>query len=89
MIEFGRYKKPKPLPREERLCKFCNLNEVENEIHFVTRCLKYEPEIKEFHKAINTKNAYFNSLTDLQKTIWLLSQECETILISFFQFQMF
>ena len=30
MIEFGRYHKPKPIPREERLCRNCSLNEVEN-----------------------------------------------------------
>ena len=32
MIEFGRYHKPKPIPREERLCRNCCLNEVENDI---------------------------------------------------------
>ena len=40
MIEFGRYKKPKPLSREERICQNCNLNEVENEIHFLTHYTK-------------------------------------------------
>ena len=40
MIEFGRYKKPKPLSREERIYQNCNLNEVENEIHFLTQCAK-------------------------------------------------
>ena len=81
MIESGRYKKPKPLPREDRLCKFCNLNEVENEIHFITRCLKYDSEREEFYKTIRKLNANFDLLNDLQKTMWLLSQECESVLI--------
>ena len=81
MIEFRRYKKPKPLPREDRLCKFCNLNEVENEIHFITRCLKYDSEREEFYKTIRKLNANFDLLNDLQKTMWLLSQECESVLI--------
>ena len=63
MIEFGRYKKPKPLPREDRLFKFCNLNEVENEIHFITRCLKYDSEREEFYKTIRKLNANFDLST--------------------------
>ena len=34
-IERGRYSRPK-VPREERICKFCN--EVESESHFILFC---------------------------------------------------
>ena len=52
MIEFGRYKKPKPLPSEERICQNCNLNEVQYEIHFITQCTKYKLERADFCRTI-------------------------------------
>ena len=36
-IETGRYSIPK-IPAEDRLCKFCNLTQVEDEMHFLTVC---------------------------------------------------
>ena len=42
-IEVGRYKDN---PREERICKLCNLNCVENEAHFLTSCPYYKDERK-------------------------------------------
>lgn len=39
-IERGRYTKPKT-PIEKRLCLFCNLNEVEDEFHFLMKCDLY------------------------------------------------
>jgi hypothetical protein len=38
-IERGRYEN---IPQEQRICKFCNSNEVENEYHFALKCQKYE-----------------------------------------------
>ena len=40
-IEVGRHCKPK-VPREERLCKVCVQNEIEDEIHFLFHCTKHE-----------------------------------------------
>ena len=42
-IEVGRYK---DTPREERICKLCNLNCVENEAHFLISCPYYKDERK-------------------------------------------
>ena len=80
MIESGRYHKPKPLPREERICRNCCLNETENEIHFLTRCSKYDSERVDFYKIICLNNANFNLLDDTNKALWLLSQEREDVL---------
>ena len=33
-IEIGRYRS---IPLEERLCRLCNMNEIEDEIHFLFR----------------------------------------------------
>jgi hypothetical protein len=38
-IEIGRYQN---IPREERLCKICNSEEVENETHLLLSCKAYE-----------------------------------------------
>jgi hypothetical protein len=42
-IETGRYTRPKT-PEEDRLCIYCNKNEVENEIHFLINCPNYTQE---------------------------------------------
>ena len=39
-VETGRYSRPQ-IPLNERLCKFCNTNSVENEIHCLMLCPLY------------------------------------------------
>ena len=41
MIEKGRHYHPK-IPPEQRLCKLCSLNEVEDEFHFMLKCTFYK-----------------------------------------------
>ena len=36
-IETGRHAKPK-IPKEERKCRYCNLDDVEDEKHFLLKC---------------------------------------------------
>ena len=36
-IELGRHQKP-CIPVEERICKFCNLGEIDDEYHFLVLC---------------------------------------------------
>lgn len=40
MIERGRYIIPR-VPPENRICPNCNLNEVEDEFHFIMKCTAY------------------------------------------------
>ena len=80
MIEFGRYKKPKPLPREGRICRNCNLNEVENDIHFLTQCTKYKLERAEFYRTMFLRILNFGLLNDRNKATWLLLLEKEELL---------
>jgi hypothetical protein len=39
LIEYGRYQQ---IPKEERICRHCNLNSIEDEFHFAFECQKYE-----------------------------------------------
>ena len=41
-IEQGRWRH---LKEEDRLCKYCKLNQVESELHFLTQCTLYERKI--------------------------------------------
>ena len=42
-IETGRHAKPKT-PKEERKCRYCNLDDVEDEEHFLLKCPLYSEE---------------------------------------------
>ena len=48
-IERGRYYKNK-VEKEKRLCKLCDLGEVEDEEHFITKCTFYRYEREQFTK---------------------------------------
>ena len=50
-IETGRYDNT---PRCERLCSLCDMNEIEDEIHFLFRCSKYS----------TIRNAFYNKIVN-------------------------
>ena len=69
-IEVGRHCKPK-VPREERLCKVCVQNEIEDEIHLLFHCTKYEY----IHKQFIAKQSQILNLTsfdDYKKLCYIL-----------------
>ena len=43
LIERGRLFRP-VIPRGERICKFCSLNEIDDEIHFLSKCSFHDSE---------------------------------------------
>ena len=71
-IKTGRYTTPKT-PLENRLCKQCNLSEIEDEEHFLINCPKYSLHPKELFWKLNNFN--FNEQSNMNKFIWLLSNE--------------
>ena len=75
MIEKGRHRIPS-IPREQRTCPTCP-TEVENEMHFLTKCSAYN----RFHLfegvAIQTPN--FRALDNDQQFVFLMSQEDKDI----------
>ena len=51
-IETGRYNK---IPRDQRFCKNCILNKIEDENHLLFECQMYEIERKELYSTIKSK----------------------------------
>ena len=65
-IERGRYKKIK---REERKCKMCTMDVVEDEIHYFFHCPKYYNIRKDLQIIFNT----LNTKNDTEKFIKIMS----------------
>ncbi len=53
-IETGRYKK---IPQNLRICQNCNMNEIENEFHFVMKCTLYQQIRNGLFKFLNESNS--------------------------------
>lgn len=79
-IEVGRYKK---IPLENRKCKICKSDDIENEIHFALECTLYAEERKQFLKVIENKYPNFHNLQNKDKFIWLMSNENSQIISDF------
>ena len=70
-IETGRHSKSK-IGKEKRLCKYCDLNEVEDEQRFLLRCTLYETLRKNLLKATALES---NLLSDEDTFISLMSSQ--------------
>ena len=57
-IETGRYTN---IPRNERICKNCTNQEIEDETHFLTRCPKFSGDL---FNSISAEVKNFTNLTD-------------------------
>ena len=78
-IEVGRYVNK---PISERICRVCEQNLVEDEIHFLCDCTKYSAERQSrFEKACNS-NDMFTSLDSFEKFVYLMGNH-ERAVISF------
>ena len=73
-VEKGRHRKTW-LPAEQRLCCHCTLSEPETELHFLTRCGKYEHIRKINFKKFETITNGFLNLSDEEKLPILLGEE--------------
>ena len=78
MIEKGRHVRPK-VDRDKRFCNFCKI-EIEDETHFLLLCPLYSPKRTVLQNACRINCSRFDSLTNGQKFIFIMSNENETIL---------
>ena len=77
VIEYGRYQN---MPQEERLCKLCDSNEVEDEYHFAMSCKTYNSLRNDFLNTtnnVNSTNMDFTNRTQLSEIMG--KKENETI----------
>ena len=79
-IESGRYKK---IPADQRLCKNCKLQCVENELHFLFICDRHSVLRQSFLTSISNYVPNFTSKSDLDKFIFLMNTE-DTYLLNTF-----
>jgi hypothetical protein len=80
-VETGRYSRPQ-IPLNERLCKFCNTNSVENEIHLLMLCPLYSDIRYElFQKALEFINN-FNMMNVENKFIELMNYDKIQIMLA-------
>ena len=73
MIEKGRHHNP-PLDRSERTCPFCE-SVIEDEIHFLIECPKYNNERIPIFRACNQSSIYFENMTNESKFIFIMTNE--------------
>ena len=85
-IEKGRFISNTYIPPKERLCKQCNLNECEDEKHFLLRCPLYTNIRESLFNTCSTSNHFFNSYNNDQKFVWLLTNEDMNIMIKVAEF---
>lgn len=70
-IETGRYCRPEK-PPDSRLCRFCNLNAVEDEKHFILHCPMYTNLRSDLFSTL-ASFTNFSSLTDNEKFKFIMS----------------
>ena len=69
-IEVGRYR---DIPLESRICKICDSDDIEDEIHFLCRCSKYDDKRRIMYSEALTLEPQFNSKDDIDKYVFLMS----------------
>ena len=66
-IETGRYTNMK---LNERFCQICNEGKIEDELHFVFQCKKYEQTRKDFLDKMFSRCKDVESFNDIEKLRW-------------------
>jgi hypothetical protein len=71
-IELGRYQ---GVPRHYRICAKCSSNVIEDELHFVFECSKYNEDRESMLFEITTVCSNFRNLNSQNKLIWLINSK--------------
>ena len=71
-IEVGRWR---GTPLEERICKLCDLGNIEDEAHFLLECTLYSTNRQNFFNRVNQRNPSFEQKNSQEKISILMSPE--------------
>ena len=77
MIEKGRHYNMKV---DDRICKFCSLNAIEDEKHFVMHCHLYEGLRHKLMDTILTLCPHFNQLSSVDQFCWIMGNNIDSII---------
>lgn len=69
-IEVGRYR---DIPLDKRLCQVCEKNEIEDEIHFLCHCLKYDEIRSVLYNHAENADPFFHFKDDIERYTFLMS----------------
>ena len=72
-IETGRFN---GTPEIERKCKLCNQDTIENEMHFLLKCSKYQQERETLFRKATEVKLDFQNLLDCEKMYVLINDLC-------------
>jgi len=73
-IELGRFSRPKT-PLSNRICKFCNKSEIENESHFLSSCELYSDLRFSLWQQALAINPIFINISTVDQTTFLMKNE--------------
>ena len=73
-IETGRYTKPKT-PLQDRICKFCSMNSIEDETHFLIDCDFYNDLRYDLFESASILNENFRHLNSEEKLCFLMDSD--------------
>ena len=71
-VELGRHTRPKT-PLASRLCQKCNLNTIEDEIHFLIECPSHEVNRHNLFNVVETYCDQFENFDTQEKFIFIMS----------------
>ena len=71
LIETGHYSIPK-IPAEDRLCKFCNLDQVEYKMHLISISPLYQQNREILYQIASKESKHFPYLSNRNKFTWLI-----------------
>ena len=74
IVEVGRHSSPL-IPANERLCRVCACNIVEDEIHLLLHCQGYAQERADFLNSIELHHPHFKYLNMMDKFKYLMSSD--------------
>ena len=80
-IELGRRTRP-ITPADQRFCKSCK-SEVEDELHYVIKCPKYNTERNILFDTAKSQNANFVNLSDIDRFVFIFKLDNKWLLINF------
>ena len=75
-IETGRHAS---IPADERKCKQCTTDSIEDELHFIFDCTKYEPIRTEWRTLCIGESQHFDSLPKEQKIFYIFNSSEDII----------